>query len=131
MAVINKGYSKSNGTGNYSKYYGSNKYNKYTKTSTLKTLPKVGPSTSIGNTNLFTKTFNNNNTSKKNYSTYDVGKKEGPIYGPYSTLPKSSSKIDTPFSLRTAKLSIICFSASPEISLSSKTSTAKQESFKP
>ena len=101
MAVINKGYSKSNGTSNYSKYYGNTKSNKYTKTSTLKTLPKIGPSTSIGNTNLFTKTFNNNKISKKNYSTYDVGKKnystynvgkkEGPIYGPYSTLPKSKS----------------------------------------
>ena len=38
MSVINKGYSKINGTSNYSKYYGSNKYN---KVSTLKTLPTI------------------------------------------------------------------------------------------
>lgn len=84
MSVINKGYSKINGTSNYSKYYGSNKYN---KVSTLKTLPTIGSSNSIGNTNLSTKT-SNNNISKKNYSTLS---KKGPIYGPYSTLPKSSS----------------------------------------
>ena len=61
MAVINKGYNKSNGTSNYSKYYGSNKYS---KASTLKTLPTIGPSNSIGNTTL--------GNTNKNYSKYDV-----------------------------------------------------------
>ena len=55
MAVINSKYNKNN-------------YSTYTipksKTSTLKTLPTIGPSNSIGNTTL--------GNTNKNYSTYDV-----------------------------------------------------------